>query len=79
MIITQMVYEPDASKGKNIHLKLPADLIERIDRRVNLRQFESRPDFVKIAVRLYLDHLDEVELEKLKHQSDEFVIHGNRG
>jgi Arc/MetJ-type ribon-helix-helix transcriptional regulator len=53
-----MVYEEVDDKGKNVHMKLPSALVDKIDVRVSKKEYESRPDFIKIAIRWYLDYLD---------------------
>jgi metal-responsive CopG/Arc/MetJ family transcriptional regulator len=49
-----------------IHIRIAKDLSDRIDRRVEKREFESRPDFFKVAVRWYLDYLDEKDAGNIR-------------
>jgi metal-responsive CopG/Arc/MetJ family transcriptional regulator len=53
-----------------IHIRIPQDLSNRIDARIERREFESRPDFIKIAVRWYLEYLEGRESGRIK----QFVV-----
>ena len=49
-------------KDVSITVKMPSGLLERINRELDIGEYTSRSDLIKVAVRMHLQYLEETRV-----------------
>ena len=51
-------------KDKIISVQMPIGLLDRIDRELELGEYTSRSDLIKVAVRIHIQYLEDTRVNK---------------